>query len=107
MRSSSSIFNPPIDRSSGLMPGGTTWSGMPPRRSSGAGPDRGRGCACITPNTISVSDSPATRRSKYLDSVPSITLRAGDRVLGRLVPSDQFVWDVAVPPMLSRAARVS
>jgi hypothetical protein len=34
---------------------------------------------------------------KYLDSVPSLTLRAGDRVLGRLVPSDQFVWDVPVP----------
>jgi hypothetical protein len=34
---------------------------------------------------------------KYLDSVPSLTLRAGDRMLGRLVPSDQFVWDVPVP----------
>jgi hypothetical protein len=40
-----------------------------------------------------VGDSPL----KYLNGAPSVTLRAGDRVLGRLVPSDEFVWSVPVP----------
>jgi hypothetical protein len=34
---------------------------------------------------------------KYFDTAPTVTLSAADRVLGRLQPSSDWTWDVAVP----------
>lgn len=34
---------------------------------------------------------------KYIDQVPNVTVRAGDRVLGRFSPAENFVFEVDVP----------
>jgi hypothetical protein len=44
--------------------------------------------------TLRISgDSPL----KYVERIPTVTVRAGDRVLGRFAPAESFVFDVFVP----------
>ena len=39
---------------------------------------------------------------EYLEKTPNITVRAGDRVLGRLAPKSDFSMEVTVPPDVLR-----
>jgi hypothetical protein len=34
---------------------------------------------------------------KYFDDVPTVRIRAGDRIVGELRPADAFEWSVTVP----------